>query len=67
MPQLDTNTWFITIISAMITLFILFQMNFLKLIFSPEPEPKSLKSLKHKNPWETKWTKIYLPHSSLPH
>ncbi|NP_861493.1 ATP synthase F0 subunit 8 (mitochondrion) [Chrysochloris asiatica] len=67
MPQLDTNTWFITIISATLTLFILFQINFSKLTFYLEPEPKLLKSTEHKNPWETKWTKIYLPHSSLPH
>nr|YP_008999766.1 ATP synthase F0 subunit 8 [Nectogale elegans]AGH27153.1 ATP synthase F0 subunit 8 [Nectogale elegans] len=65
MPQLDTSTWFITIISMLLTLFILFQLKVSKYLYPTNPELKSLKMLKHNNPWETKWTKTYLP-LSLP-
>nr|YP_010429195.1 ATP synthase F0 subunit 8 [Praomys hartwigi]USQ66693.1 ATP synthase F0 subunit 8 [Praomys hartwigi] len=65
MPQLDTSTWFITIISSMITLFILFQLKISSQLFPQSPSPKTLATLKTKNPWESKWTKIYLP-LSLP-
>nr|YP_010028968.1 ATP synthase F0 subunit 8 [Grammomys surdaster]QOU09764.1 ATP synthase F0 subunit 8 [Grammomys surdaster] len=61
MPQLDTSTWFTTIVSSMITLFILFQ---LKISAQTFPSPATLKTLaaqKTKTPWELKWTKIYLP------
>nr|YP_010429208.1 ATP synthase F0 subunit 8 [Praomys jacksoni]USQ66706.1 ATP synthase F0 subunit 8 [Praomys jacksoni] len=63
MPQLDTSTWFITIVSSMITLFILFQLKISAQSFPLSPSSKSLTTLKTKNPWESKWTKIYLPHS----
>ncbi|AAN85126.1 ATP synthase F0 subunit 8 (mitochondrion) [Mus musculus] len=63
MPQLDTSTWFITIISSMITLFILFQLKVSSQTFPLAPSPKSLTTMKVKTPWELKWTKIYLPHS----
>nr|YP_009870271.1 ATP synthase F0 subunit 8 [Praomys rostratus]QKJ82438.1 ATP synthase F0 subunit 8 [Praomys rostratus]USQ66758.1 ATP synthase F0 subunit 8 [Praomys rostratus] len=65
MPQLDTSTWFITIISSMATLFILFQLKISSQSFPQSPSPKTLSTLKTKNPWESKWTKIYLP-LSLP-
>nr|UFX54146.1 ATP synthase F0 subunit 8 [Cryptotis oreoryctes]UFX54211.1 ATP synthase F0 subunit 8 [Cryptotis mam] len=65
MPQLDTSTWFITISSMILTLFIVFQLKISKFIYPMNPELKSLKALKHNNPWETKWTKIYSP-LSLP-
>nr|YP_010003178.1 ATP synthase F0 subunit 8 [Talpa aquitania]QGW36185.1 ATP synthase F0 subunit 8 [Talpa aquitania] len=65
MPQLDTSTWFITILATIITLFILFQLKISKYVYPPSPELKSMKSLKHNTPWETKWTKIYSP-LSLP-
>nr|YP_009870310.1 ATP synthase F0 subunit 8 [Melomys burtoni]QKJ82496.1 ATP synthase F0 subunit 8 [Melomys burtoni] len=61
MPQLDTSTWFTTIISSMITLFILFQLKISSQTFPMNPSPKSLATLDTKNPWESKWTKIYLP------
>nr|YP_010890390.1 ATP synthase F0 subunit 8 [Melomys cervinipes]USN94171.1 ATP synthase F0 subunit 8 [Melomys cervinipes] len=61
MPQLDTSTWFTTIISSMITLFILFQLKISSQTFPMNPSPKSLTTLHTKNPWESKWTKIYLP------
>nr|YP_009870349.1 ATP synthase F0 subunit 8 [Chiropodomys gliroides]QKJ82561.1 ATP synthase F0 subunit 8 [Chiropodomys gliroides] len=65
MPQLDTSTWFTTIMSSMITLFILFQLKISSQTFPLSPSPKILTTLKTKNPWESKWTKIYLP-LSLP-
>nr|YP_009092847.1 ATP synthase F0 subunit 8 [Myotis brandtii]AIR12684.1 ATP synthase F0 subunit 8 [Myotis brandtii]ALC78932.1 ATP synthase F0 subunit 8 [Myotis brandtii]QEI26217.1 ATP synthase F0 subunit 8 [Myotis brandtii]WAQ70371.1 ATP synthase F0 subunit 8 [Myotis brandtii]WAQ70384.1 ATP synthase F0 subunit 8 [Myotis brandtii] len=65
MPQLDTSTWFITIISMIITLFIMFQLKISKHCYYYNPEPLATKSQKHPTPWEMKWTKIYLP-LSLP-
>nr|YP_004123234.1 ATP synthase F0 subunit 8 [Rattus lutreolus]ADD46509.1 ATP synthase F0 subunit 8 [Rattus lutreolus] len=65
MPQLDTSTWFITIISSMITLFILFQLKISSQTFPATPSPKIMATEKSNNPWELKWTKIYLP-LSLP-
>lgn len=61
MPQLDTSTWFITIISIIITLFIIFQLKISKHYYYNNPEPQATKLQKHATPWETKWTKIYLP------
>nr|QEI26308.1 ATP synthase F0 subunit 8 [Pipistrellus nathusii] len=65
MPQLNTATWFITIVSMILTLFIVFQLKFSKHIYYLNPEPSPTESQKHTTPWETKWTKIYLP-LSLP-
>nr|YP_009589339.1 ATP synthase F0 subunit 8 [Myotis frater]QBL75912.1 ATP synthase F0 subunit 8 [Myotis frater] len=65
MPQLDTSTWSITIISMIITLFIMFQLKISKHYYYNSPEPLVTKLQKHSTPWETKWTKIYLP-LSLP-
>nr|QHB76611.1 ATP synthase F0 subunit 8 [Hylomyscus anselli]QHB76623.1 ATP synthase F0 subunit 8 [Hylomyscus anselli]QHB76636.1 ATP synthase F0 subunit 8 [Hylomyscus anselli] len=65
MPQLDTSTWFITIISSLITLFILFQLKISSQSFPLPPTLKTTATLKTKNPWESKWTKIYSP-LSLP-
>nr|WMU99985.1 ATP synthase F0 subunit 8 [Spermophilus alashanicus] len=65
MPQLDTSTWFITILSMIFTLFFLFQLKISYHSYPPNPSPKSTKLMEHKSPWEEKWTKIYLP-LSLP-
>nr|YP_010429182.1 ATP synthase F0 subunit 8 [Myomyscus verreauxii]USQ66628.1 ATP synthase F0 subunit 8 [Myomyscus verreauxii] len=65
MPQLDTSTWFTTIISSMITLFIVFQLKISSQLYPLSPSPKTMKTSTTKNPWESKWTKIYLP-LSLP-
>nr|YP_010043459.1 ATP synthase F0 subunit 8 [Vormela peregusna]QPD06768.1 ATP synthase F0 subunit 8 [Vormela peregusna] len=65
MPQLDTSTWFITILSMIITLFFMFQLKLSKYSFPENPEPKLLITLKPHMPWEKKWTKIYSP-LSLP-
>nr|YP_009161649.1 ATP synthase F0 subunit 8 [Meriones meridianus]AKS10930.1 ATP synthase F0 subunit 8 [Meriones meridianus] len=65
MPQLDTTTWLMTMISSIITLFILFQLKLSTQNFPFPPTTKPMKTLKIKAPWEQKWTKIYLP-LSLP-
>nr|YP_009414212.1 ATP synthase F0 subunit 8 [Isthmomys pirrensis]ASN66996.1 ATP synthase F0 subunit 8 [Isthmomys pirrensis]UZH93525.1 ATP synthase F0 subunit 8 [Isthmomys pirrensis] len=65
MPQLDTSTWFITILSSTITLFILMQLKISSLNFPLNPSIKPTKLTKTENPWELKWTKIYSP-LSLP-
>nr|QIJ99321.1 ATP synthase F0 subunit 8 [Ochotona pusilla] len=66
MPQLDTSTWFITILSMLMSLFSLIQLKFYKYIFPANPTPTDLKTTKQTTPWESKWTKIYSP-LSLPH
>nr|UDD75304.1 ATP synthase F0 subunit 8 [Ia io] len=65
MPQLNTSTWFITILSMIMTLFIVFQLKISGYYYYPNPEPMAIEPQKYTNPWETKWTKIYLP-LSLP-
>nr|QHB77282.1 ATP synthase F0 subunit 8 [Hylomyscus parvus] len=66
MPQLDTSTWFITIVSSLMTLFILFQLKISSQLYPLPPSPKTTTTLKTKNPWELKWTKIYSPLSLPP-
>nr|UEK25007.1 ATP synthase F0 subunit 8 [Conepatus semistriatus] len=65
MPQLDTSTWTITILSMVMTLFIMFQLKISKYNFPKDPESKSMNPSKTTLPWEKKWTKIYSP-LSLP-
>nr|YP_009027710.1 ATP synthase F0 subunit 8 [Tarsius wallacei]AGQ42722.1 ATP synthase F0 subunit 8 [Tarsius wallacei] len=65
MPQLDTSTWFTTILSTTLTLFILFQLKISKTMYPLNPSLKNIKMQTHKTPWELKWTKIYSP-LSLP-
>nr|YP_010037044.1 ATP synthase F0 subunit 8 [Mungos mungo]QQW47586.1 ATP synthase F0 subunit 8 [Mungos mungo] len=65
MPQLDTSTWFITIVSMIMTLFIMFQLKLSKHLYPSNPESKSTIPPKQSTPWEKKWTKIYSP-LSLP-
>nr|ACZ28974.1 ATP synthase F0 subunit 8 [Phoca fasciata] len=65
MPQLDTSTWFIMILSMVLALFITFQLKISKHYFPTNPEPKHTLLLKNNSPWEEKWTKIYSP-LSLP-
>nr|YP_009316252.1 ATP synthase F0 subunit 8 [Cricetulus migratorius]ANE11019.1 ATP synthase F0 subunit 8 [Cricetulus migratorius] len=65
MPQLDTSTWFTTILASITTLFILMQLKISLYNFPSNPSNKQLKITKSTNPWESKWTKIYLP-LSLP-
>nr|QAB45440.1 ATP synthase F0 subunit 8 [Callosciurus nigrovittatus] len=65
MPQLDTSTWLITIISMLLALFIFFQIKISNHPFPSNPQPKDMALTHHKTPWESKWTKIYSP-LSLP-
>nr|YP_007625774.1 ATP synthase F0 subunit 8 [Antidorcas marsupialis]AEP20822.1 ATP synthase F0 subunit 8 [Antidorcas marsupialis] len=65
MPQLDTSTWVTMILSMFLVLFIIFQLKISKYNFHHNPEPTLTKMPKQNTPWETKWTKIYLP-LSLP-
>nr|YP_009424259.1 ATP synthase F0 subunit 8 [Sundasciurus brookei]ARH02626.1 ATP synthase F0 subunit 8 [Sundasciurus brookei] len=65
MPQLDTSTWLITIVSMFLALFIFFQIKMSNHPFPHNPSPKSMTPIQHKAPWDNKWTKIYLP-LSLP-
>nr|YP_009754728.1 ATP synthase F0 subunit 8 [Hypsignathus monstrosus]QIP52776.1 ATP synthase F0 subunit 8 [Hypsignathus monstrosus] len=66
MPQLDTSTWFITILSMLLTLYIIMQMKVSKHIYYLNPEPAVMKATEHLTPWSTKWTKIYSPLSLPP-
>nr|YP_009184222.1 ATP synthase F0 subunit 8 [Bradypus pygmaeus]ALF62848.1 ATP synthase F0 subunit 8 [Bradypus variegatus]ALO62197.1 ATP synthase F0 subunit 8 [Bradypus pygmaeus]ATP84980.1 ATP synthase F0 subunit 8 [Bradypus pygmaeus] len=67
MPQLDTSTWFTTIFSTYVSLFILMQPKLAKHNFiTPPRTPKTPNTMTHSTTWETKWTKIYLPLSSPP-
>nr|UJY98798.1 ATP synthase F0 subunit 8 [Capreolus pygargus] len=61
MPQLDTSTWLMMITSMFLVLFIIFQLKISKHNFYFNPELKLTKTQKQNTPWETKWTKIYLP------
>nr|YP_009414406.1 ATP synthase F0 subunit 8 [Peromyscus crinitus]ASN66944.1 ATP synthase F0 subunit 8 [Peromyscus crinitus] len=66
MPQLDTSTWFITILSSTITLFALMQLKISMMTFPLSPSIKYTETMKTENPWELKWTKIYSPLLLLP-
>nr|YP_009738361.1 ATP synthase F0 subunit 8 [Aonyx capensis]QIB71857.1 ATP synthase F0 subunit 8 [Aonyx capensis] len=64
MPQLDTSTWLITILSMIVTLFLMFQLKVSKYYFPEDPKPKLMIMSKSATPWEKKWTKICFPLSS---
>nr|WQB40943.1 ATP synthase F0 subunit 8 [Balaenoptera musculus] len=61
MPQLDTSTWLLTILSMLLTLFVLFQLKISKHSYSPSPKLVPTKTQKQQTPWNITWTKIYLP------
>nr|YP_010161458.1 ATP synthase F0 subunit 8 [Platanista gangetica]AYA51918.1 ATP synthase F0 subunit 8 [Platanista gangetica]QRH19129.1 ATP synthase subunit 8 [Platanista gangetica]QRH19142.1 ATP synthase subunit 8 [Platanista gangetica]QRH19155.1 ATP synthase subunit 8 [Platanista gangetica]QRH19168.1 ATP synthase subunit 8 [Platanista gangetica] len=61
MPQLDTSTWLLTITSMLLTLFTLFQLKISKHLYYPSPKLTTTKLQKQQTPWNTTWTKIYLP------
>nr|QXJ42659.1 ATP synthase F0 subunit 8 [Tylonycteris fulvida] len=67
MPQLNTSTWPITIMSMIITLFIVFQLKISNYYYYTNPEPQDIDHKEYLTPWKTKWTKIYLPLSSPLH
>nr|AIG23660.1 ATP synthase F0 subunit 8 [Spilocuscus maculatus] len=65
MPQLDTSTWFSTIALMLVSLFCVFQMKMInQTMISITSQDKKDMTTKTQLPWEKKWTKIYLPHSS---
>nr|AIG23686.1 ATP synthase F0 subunit 8 [Thylogale billardierii] len=65
MPQLDTSTWLLTIILMITSLFCIYQSKMInQTMISIPPQGKTHIQPKTQLPWETKWTKIYLPHSS---
>ncbi|YP_010044312.1 ATP synthase F0 subunit 8 (mitochondrion) [Gracilinanus agilis] len=67
MPQLDTSTWFTTILLTTIALFCIYQLKMINQTLTQVPSPtEQMKPHKMPTPWENKWTKIYLPHSSHP-
>nr|YP_003678.1 ATP synthase F0 subunit 8 [Dromiciops gliroides]CAD48256.1 ATP synthase F0 subunit 8 [Dromiciops gliroides] len=65
MPQLDTSTWFLTITLMIISLFCIYQLKMMNQnMISIMAQNEKIKPTKTTLPWEKKWTKIYLPHSS---
>nr|YP_637170.1 ATP synthase F0 subunit 8 [Distoechurus pennatus]BAE93958.1 ATP synthase subunit 8 [Distoechurus pennatus] len=65
MPQLDTSTWFFTITLMLISLFCMYQLKMLnQTMTSISPQNNKNPKTNINMPWEKKWTKIYLPHSS---
>nr|AIG23088.1 ATP synthase F0 subunit 8 [Dorcopsulus vanheurni] len=65
MPQLDTSTWFLTISLMIMSLFCIYQSKMInQTMTSILPQDKKCTQPTTQLPWETKWTKIYLPHSS---
>ncbi|YP_659477.1 ATP synthase F0 subunit 8 (mitochondrion) [Rhinopithecus roxellana] len=64
MPQLNTSTWFITIMAMLPTLYLIMQLKLLSTNYHFSPPQKEIYSMQAFNsPWQLKWTKIYLPHS----
>nr|AIG23166.1 ATP synthase F0 subunit 8 [Notamacropus eugenii] len=65
MPQLDTSTWLLTISLMILSLFCIYQSKMInQTMTSIPPQDKKRIQPTTQLPWETKWTKIYLPHSS---
>nr|ARH02668.1 ATP synthase F0 subunit 8 [Presbytis comata comata] len=67
MPQLNTSTWLITIISMLPTLYLIMQLKLLNTNYHLPLSQKNSNMRAFNNPWKLKWTKIYLPHSQLQH
>nr|YP_007024947.1 ATP synthase F0 subunit 8 [Trachypithecus johnii]ADM94911.1 ATP synthase F0 subunit 8 [Trachypithecus johnii] len=67
MPQLNTSTWFITIITMLPALYLIMQLKLLKTTYYFSPSQKASDMQLFNNPWQLKWTKIYLPPSQLHH
>nr|AIG23530.1 ATP synthase F0 subunit 8 [Potorous longipes] len=65
MPQLDTSTWFLTISLMILSLFCIYQSKMINQTMTSIPSQDKKPTQPKVQPyWETKWTKIYLPHSS---
>nr|YP_659464.1 ATP synthase F0 subunit 8 [Presbytis melalophos]ABD39270.1 ATP synthase F0 subunit 8 [Presbytis melalophos] len=67
MPQLNTSTWLITIITMLPTLYLIMQLKLLSMNYHLSPLQKNPNMRMFNNPWQLKWTKIYLPHSQPQH
>nr|ALR68859.1 ATP synthase F0 subunit 8 [Colobus angolensis palliatus] len=65
MPQLNTSTWFTIIMAMLPTLYIIIQLKLLNMTYYLSPPQKLSKTQTRNNPWQLKWTKIYLPHLQL--
>nr|YP_122147.1 ATP synthase F0 subunit 8 [Zaglossus bruijni]CAG26333.1 ATP synthase F0 subunit 8 [Zaglossus bruijni] len=66
MPQLDTSTWFMTIFLMIFTIYGIFQLKVVKYLPTVLPTSSTQATPVTKlTPWNSKWTKIYLPHSLL--
>nr|YP_009475804.1 ATP synthase F0 subunit 8 [Macaca sinica]AVM10383.1 ATP synthase F0 subunit 8 [Macaca sinica] len=63
MPQLDTSTWFTTIMTMLPTLYLIMQLKLLNTNYYQPPLTKNSNLLSHKTHWQPKWTKICLPPS----
>nr|YP_637027.1 ATP synthase F0 subunit 8 [Dactylopsila trivirgata]BAE93984.1 ATP synthase subunit 8 [Dactylopsila trivirgata] len=65
MPQLDTSTWSLTITLMLISLFCIYQLKMLnQTMTSISSQEDKILYPKPQLPWEKKWTKTYLLHSS---
>nr|YP_659451.1 ATP synthase F0 subunit 8 [Nasalis larvatus]ABD39257.1 ATP synthase F0 subunit 8 [Nasalis larvatus]ADZ37142.1 ATP synthase F0 subunit 8 [Nasalis larvatus]AJD22337.1 ATP synthase F0 subunit 8 [Nasalis larvatus] len=67
MPQLNTSTWFITIMAMLPALYLIMQLKLLNTTYHFSPSQKVLSMQTTNNSWQLKWTKIYLPHSQPQH
>ncbi|NP_008047.1 ATP synthase F0 subunit 8 (mitochondrion) [Ornithorhynchus anatinus] len=66
MPQLDTSTWYTTILLMILAIFCIFQLKMIKHLYMNVPLILNQELfIKHQTPWHSKWTKIYLPPSLL--
>ncbi|YP_004425128.1 ATP synthase F0 subunit 8 (mitochondrion) [Rhinopithecus bieti] len=63
MPQLNTSTWFITIMTMLPALYLIMQLKLLNTNYHFSPLQKEVSNTQvFNNSWQLKWTKIYLPH-----
>nr|AXY95284.1 ATP synthase F0 subunit 8 [Trachypithecus hatinhensis] len=62
MPQLNTSTWFITIMTMLPALYLIMQLKLLNMNYYLNPSQKIPNMQTFNSPWQLKWTKIYLLH-----
>nr|QNM39057.1 ATP synthase F0 subunit 8 [Macaca nemestrina] len=63
MPQLDTSTWFTTIMTMLLTLYLIMQLKLLNMNPRQLPLTKNPNLQTHNIRWQPKWTKICSPNS----
>nr|QNM39147.1 ATP synthase F0 subunit 8 [Macaca nigra] len=61
MPQLDTSTWFTTIMAMLLTLYLTMQLKLLNMDHYQLPLTKNPNLQTHNTRWQPKWTKTCLP------